>query len=285
MSMPSFPPGGADLTREEALTMIIASIAMEELALSHILNAEGEKLQYILGTLPGRKPCAGPQEVLAVNKSVTTLLEAVTQNQMLLKNKLDRALEAYPPPPCPPPCEPDPCPPPCPPPCEPDPCPPSCPPPCEPDPCPPSCPPPCQRGVLQLAGQRTGLAWNRDCRLPWRQMVRRGDSLRWEEQSPSQIQLDPQKSYVVQYTLTVRAARSTEETGAILLRQAPCGVFTEPLPLHFTIERCANRPQTLQFAAVLHPRMGCGGEAELSLVLEAPSTLCVERAVMNIMEL
>ena len=47
MSMPSFPPNGADMTQEEALTMIIASIAMEELALSHILNAEGEKLQYI----------------------------------------------------------------------------------------------------------------------------------------------------------------------------------------------------------------------------------------------
>ena len=44
MSMPSFPPNGADMTQEEALTMIIASIAMEELALSHILNAEGEKL-------------------------------------------------------------------------------------------------------------------------------------------------------------------------------------------------------------------------------------------------
>ena len=28
------------MTREEALTMIIASIAMEEAALSHILNAE-----------------------------------------------------------------------------------------------------------------------------------------------------------------------------------------------------------------------------------------------------
>lgn len=53
MSMPSFPPNGADMTQEEALTMIIASIAMEELALSHILNAEGEKLQYILGTGTG----------------------------------------------------------------------------------------------------------------------------------------------------------------------------------------------------------------------------------------
>ena len=54
MSMPSFPPNGADMTREEALTMIIASIAMEELALSHILNAEGEKLQYI------SQPCLCP---------------------------------------------------------------------------------------------------------------------------------------------------------------------------------------------------------------------------------
>ena len=105
MSMPSFPPNGADMTREEALTMIIASIAMEELALSHILNAEGEKLQYILGTLPGTKPCAGHQEVLAVNKSVAALLEAVAQNQILLKSKLEKVLEACPPPspPCPPP--------------------------------------------------------------------------------------------------------------------------------------------------------------------------------------
>ena len=64
MSMPSFPPNGADMTQEEALTMIIASIAMEELALSHILNAEGEKRQYILGTLPGTRPCDCPHDVL-----------------------------------------------------------------------------------------------------------------------------------------------------------------------------------------------------------------------------
>ena len=103
--------------------MIIASIAMEELALSHIINAEGEKLQYILGTLPGTKPCACPQDVLAVNKSVASLLDVVAQNQMLLKSKLEKVLEA-----CPPPC-PTPCPPPhgpCPPPFGPRPCPPPC---------------------------------------------------------------------------------------------------------------------------------------------------------------
>lgn len=170
MSMPSFPPNGADLTREEALTMIIASIAMEELALSHIINAEGEKLQYILGTLPGAKPCAGPQDVLAVNKSVASLLDVVAQNQMLLKNKLEKVLEACPspPPPCPPPCGPFPCPPPC----EPFPC----PPPCKPCPCPPpcgptACPPPGrpaggEKCVLHLAEQQTALLWSPGCRLP-----------------------------------------------------------------------------------------------------------------------
>lgn len=123
MSMPSFPPNGADMTQEEALTMIIASIAMEELALSHILNAEGEKLQYILGTLPGTSPCACPHDVLAVNKSVTALVEAVTQNQMLLKNKLAQVLEFCPlPSPPPPACKPEPGPTPCPSPCRPDPC-------------------------------------------------------------------------------------------------------------------------------------------------------------------
>lgn len=123
MSMPSFPPNGADMTQEEALTMIIASIAMEELALSHILNAEGEKLQYILGTLPGTNPCACPHDVLAVNKSVTALVEAVTQNQMLLKNKLAQVLEFCPlPSPPPPACKPEPGPTPCPSPCRPDPC-------------------------------------------------------------------------------------------------------------------------------------------------------------------
>ena len=130
MSMPSFPPNGAGMTREEALTMIIASIAMEELALSHILNAEGEKLQYILETLLGTNPHNWPQNVQTVNKSVAALVEVVTQNQMLLKSRLSQVLEFCPlPPAAPPPRQPEPCPPP---PRPPFPCPP---PPCPPPPC------------------------------------------------------------------------------------------------------------------------------------------------------
>lgn len=198
MSMPSFPPNGADLTREEALTMIIASIAMEELALSHIINAEGEKLQYILGTLPGMKPCASPQDVLAVNKSVSTLLDVVAQNQMLLKSKLEKVLEVCPlpppppspPPPPPPPCKPKPCP-------DPPPNPPPCPPQrLVPVPLPRPCPcrePAFEKIALQLTNQRDRQLWHPDCRLAWRQRSCSGKGICWDGRAPAQIHLHPGK--------------------------------------------------------------------------------------------
>ena len=261
MSMPSFPRGGADMTRDEALTMIIASIAMEELALSHILNAEGEKLQYILA-LPGPGPCACPRDILAVNKSVTALVEAVTQNQMLLKNKLSQVLEFCPPPPPPPPD-------------------------CKPEPCPPRCPPPCpvpphERGAIQLAGQRERMLWEPDCRLPWRLRGCMGSGICWDANAPAQIELSPGKAYAVQYTLNVCAASPAE--GRILIRQSPCGMFTDTLPLHFSIGRPPHGQETLRYVCVLHPCMD-GHSAALSLVLGAKAPLYVERAVMDVVEL
>ena len=48
MSMPSFPNIDPPIQREDAVNQILSSIAMEELGLSHILNAEGP------GFEPGR---------------------------------------------------------------------------------------------------------------------------------------------------------------------------------------------------------------------------------------
>lgn len=274
MSMPSFPPNGADMTLEEALTMIIASIAMEELALSHILNAEGEKLQYILGTPPGAGHCACPQDVLAVNKSVTALVEAVMQNQILLKNKLSQVLEFCPHPP-PPDCKPEPAPPPCPPPCHP--CPPS-----HPAPCPPHCQvPSCEKSAVQLIEQRERMLWSPACCLPWRLRNRSGRDICWDERNPAQIQLDPGKIYMVQYTLNVCAAAPAE--GSVRLKQLPCGAFTDTPPLYFSIGCPPHSRQTLHQASVIHP---CGGHGcRISLVLEAKVPVCVERAVLDVVEL
>ena len=41
MSLPSFPNVDPAIQREDAVNQILSSIAMEELGMSHILNAEG----------------------------------------------------------------------------------------------------------------------------------------------------------------------------------------------------------------------------------------------------
>lgn len=93
MSQPTFPLVDPPIGREDAVNYILASIAMEELGLSHILNTEGEKLQYILGTLPGLSgPPATIEDVLAANESVRDLLDTAAQNQLFLKSKMQAAL-------------------------------------------------------------------------------------------------------------------------------------------------------------------------------------------------
>ena len=94
MSMPTFPQNDPPLSREGSLNEIIASIAAEELSLSHILNAEGEKLQYVLGTLPGLDEAASLDEVLRINQSVKDTLSGVMEQQMMLSAKLGAALKA-----------------------------------------------------------------------------------------------------------------------------------------------------------------------------------------------
>ena len=94
MSMPSFPNIDPPIQREDAVNQILSSIAMEELSLSHILNAEGEKLQYVLGTLPGLDEAAALEEVIRVNQSVQDTLSGIVEQQMVLSAKLAAALKA-----------------------------------------------------------------------------------------------------------------------------------------------------------------------------------------------
>jgi hypothetical protein len=115
MSMPDFPPIDPCLSQESALNMILHSIALEEVALSHVINAEGEKIQAVIASMNIDGQCcfADMQKLLEVNKSVHDVLEQVKEMQMLLKSKMSRAIEYLPkpePPLCP---EPEPEPPPC----------------------------------------------------------------------------------------------------------------------------------------------------------------------------
>ena len=95
MSMPAFAE--TTIGREEAVNQILASIAMEELALSHILNAEGEKIQHVLGTLTGQTVSDAPiSDLLAIDESVAAMLSSVRDTQNQLMNKMTAALAASP---------------------------------------------------------------------------------------------------------------------------------------------------------------------------------------------
>lgn len=70
-----------------ALTAILQSIALQEAGLAHILNAEGEKLQKIVG-------CANSsQELLEVNEAVTNTLQAIATIEETLKDKAVAAID------------------------------------------------------------------------------------------------------------------------------------------------------------------------------------------------
>jgi hypothetical protein len=98
MSQPNIPniSPNISITRAEAINLIIASVAMEELGLSHIINAEGEKIQYVLGTLPGLSgPPATINDILAVDKSVRGVLDTIMKKELFLNSKLDSVLDSY----------------------------------------------------------------------------------------------------------------------------------------------------------------------------------------------
>ena len=98
MSIPTFPEDQGNFTIEGAISQILSSIALEELGLSHIINAEGEKMQYVLGTLDGTTPPEPPtiDDLLKINKSVQEMLNTISMNQMFLLGKMSTAISMYP---------------------------------------------------------------------------------------------------------------------------------------------------------------------------------------------
>ncbi|MFI3250838.1 MAG: hypothetical protein R3Y07_07740, partial [Eubacteriales bacterium] len=62
---------------------VLESVALVEAALSHILNAEGEKLQKIIAV------SEDPSELIAVNSSVESMVQSVTTLEEVLVRKLE----------------------------------------------------------------------------------------------------------------------------------------------------------------------------------------------------
>ena len=74
----------APAPRSQAVSDLLESIALQQAALSHILNAEGEKLQRILSYDE-----ISSQTILLANKSVESMVNSVANLETVLKQKLD----------------------------------------------------------------------------------------------------------------------------------------------------------------------------------------------------
>ena len=99
MSLPTIPriTPSISINRTQVINMLLASVALEEIGLAHIINAEGEKLQAVLGTLPGLSITATSiSGLLSVNREVRRSLQTVLKNQMLLEFKLEDILDIPP---------------------------------------------------------------------------------------------------------------------------------------------------------------------------------------------
>lgn len=84
MSMPIIKSSG--IKRKDSITDIVESVALEQTALSHILNAEGEKIQKIL---EDERHTTNNSDILKVNESVQTTINSITRLETILQGKLE----------------------------------------------------------------------------------------------------------------------------------------------------------------------------------------------------
>lgn len=87
MSMPRIERPKCPVDKEQAIADLLESIALEETGLSHIINAEGEKIQKAIQVSNNVK------ELVCVNKSVKDTINALTKFQIVLDSKLEKVLD------------------------------------------------------------------------------------------------------------------------------------------------------------------------------------------------
>ena len=81
MGMPEIR--SSNVSRSQAITDILQSIALEEAALAHILDAEGEKLQCAVAM-----ECITAEKLIEVNETVRSTMEAAAKFEQALQAKL-----------------------------------------------------------------------------------------------------------------------------------------------------------------------------------------------------
>lgn len=93
MSMPEIAEMKKD--SDEAINLLITSIAFEEFALSNVINAEAEKIQFVLEPSKDHRPKepVNIEQLIQLNKEVGKVLKKVIDKEIVLEFMLEDAIE------------------------------------------------------------------------------------------------------------------------------------------------------------------------------------------------
>ncbi len=94
MSQPNIPDitPKISVTKKEALSLLLSSIAMEELALSNLINAEADKM-LALASLAKKEGCLPSRSLLQIQQNTAQFIEGIVIKQWLALNRLDRIIQ------------------------------------------------------------------------------------------------------------------------------------------------------------------------------------------------
>lgn len=87
MSMPVIKMPEDPINRCQAINNLIESVALVETGLSHIINAEGEKIQKVVNW--DKEIDVPVEDIIKVNESVNKMITSITKLEMILQNKLE----------------------------------------------------------------------------------------------------------------------------------------------------------------------------------------------------
>lgn len=100
MSLPNIPniDPCISISANETFNLLMSSIAMKGLGLSHLINAEAEKVQFALGTLHDNSTPACLDDIIKINHSVRKTLNSIMQTELLLLMQMNTIIDNIQPP-------------------------------------------------------------------------------------------------------------------------------------------------------------------------------------------
>ncbi|WP_166246065.1 hypothetical protein [Paenibacillus turpanensis] len=93
MSMPKYPEERKMRSYQEIVKDILESVALEELAIAHLINAEAEKIQAFTGHYGGFPTAPSNKQINEFQTQVARILEALAEKQKILVRTIELSKE------------------------------------------------------------------------------------------------------------------------------------------------------------------------------------------------